>query len=346
MKPERLPIGRNLLFSFYACGTAVALAEGVVRATYQAPWYEQLYQEQASNLNVDYRTNAAGLRDRDDPGASKGVAERRILVLGDSFTFGAGVSDDAAVFPELLERRINEDPLPGVEKIQVLNGGLPGSLTQQWLELARGIGEQYQPDVVLVVFFLRDGTTTTSMGSFFEPVRDEIVARNQRSRLYRLSHLYRAIRDHKDRLLVADRYTREILDSYFGSGERTGEWGRAKQNLLALAQFAGERSAAFGLVIFPILVELDEDYPFEPVCDLLEAFAASNGIPVLSLLPAFRGQQAPELWVSGYDQHPNAKAHLIAANAILPFARTLLLSAESRSAPQPLREGRSRVPLR
>ena len=241
MNPERFPIVRNLLFAVYACGAAFALAEGFARATYRAPWYEQLYKEQHGNLK--YHTNAWGLRDRDDPGVSKGAAERRILFLGDSFTFGAGVKDDAAVFPELVERRINEHPLPGVGRIQVLNGGLPGSLTQQWLELARGIGESYQPDVVLTVFFLRDGTTTSSMGSFFGPVRAEIVARNKRSTLYRLSYLYRTIRDHKDRLLVGERYTREILDSYLGHGEQTAEWGRAKQNLLGLAQFALVRTS-------------------------------------------------------------------------------------------------------
>ena len=343
MKIRRFRFGRTLLFCAYACGAALALAEGVTRATYRAPWYQNLYEEQARNQTMEYRINGAGLRDRDDPWAAKGLADRRILVLGDSFTFGAGVTDDAAVFPELLERRINEAPPPEVDRIQVLNGGLPGSLTQQWLELVRRIGEQYQPDVVLVVFFLRDGTATTSMGSFFEPVRDEIVARNLGSKPYQWSYLYRKIRDHRDRLLVADRYTREILGSYFGNGERTAEWGRAKQNMLAIAQFARERSAAFGLVVFPILVELGENYPFESVCGLLEAFATSNGMPVLSLLPAFRGHNARDLWVSAYDQHPNARAHLIAANAMLPFARTLLFSAESEARHHPRRDDRSRV---
>jgi hypothetical protein len=42
------------------------------------------------------------------------------------------------------------------------------------------------------------------------------------------------------------------------------------------------------------------------------------------MLPDFQGQRGPELWVSTYDQHPNAQGHAIAARALLPFVRELL----------------------
>jgi hypothetical protein len=47
-------------------------------------------------------------------------------------------------------------------------------------------------------------------------------------------------------------------------------------------------------------------------------------IPTLSLLPAFTGKNGPDLWVSPYNQHPNAAGHKIAADGILPFLRKLL----------------------
>jgi lysophospholipase L1-like esterase len=347
LKLSPLRSWRGILFTVYALATGVALAEGVARATYRAPWYERLLEEQQRNLGVDYEavpgsairlrkernraidygTNAAGLRDHHDLATPKRSFDRRILVLGDSFAFGVGVRDEAAVFPRRLERLLNEQPVPGTERIEVLNGGLPGSLTKQWVDLTHTVGDRFQPDLVLAVFSLRDGTMTTSMGSFFEPVRDEIVARNQGSPLYRISYLYRALRDQGDRRLVADRYTAEMNKAYFGNADQTAEWERAQQNLVSIAQFAAARSAAFGLVIFPILVELDGGYPFEPICARIEAFAVSRGMAVLSLLPAFRGKSAADLWVSSYDQHPNEKAQEIAAHAIFPFARKLLLSA-------------------
>lgn len=334
---------RKPLSAAYALAAGLLLAEGIARATYRAPWYERLREEQERHLGIDYQVNEAGLRDHHDLKTPKRAVERRILVLGDSFAFGAGVGDEAAVFPRRLERLLNAQPVPGVERVEVLNGGLPGSLTQQWVELVRSIGDRFQPDVVLAVFFLRDGTTTTSMGSFFEPVRQQIVARNQASTLYRFSFLYRAFKDQGDRRLVSDRYTEEIQKAYLGEGQQTSEWERAQQNLLAIAEFAAGRSAAFGLVVFPILADLGRAYPFEAVCQRVESFAAGRGIAAMSLLPAFRGQNAAELWVSPYDQHPNERAHAIAAEAILPFARKLLLAAEV-GAPRTPREGRGSAP--
>jgi hypothetical protein len=65
-----------------------------------------------------------------------------------------------------------------------LNGGLPGSQTGDWVELLQRLGDSYQPDVIIIVFFLHDGTLTSSIGSFFGPIRDQIVSQNQASALY------------------------------------------------------------------------------------------------------------------------------------------------------------------
>jgi len=80
-----------------------------------------------------------------------------------------------------------------------------------------------------------------------------------------------------------------------------------------------------------MLVELAEKvYPFQDVCDALLHFAREEGIKVLDLLPAFRGRDGSELWVSALDQHPNALGHQLAADAMLPFVRALLADAESK----------------
>lgn len=63
MKIRRFRFGKTLLFCAYACGAASALAEGVTRATYRAPWYQNLYEEQARTQTIEYRINGAGLRD-------------------------------------------------------------------------------------------------------------------------------------------------------------------------------------------------------------------------------------------------------------------------------------------
>lgn len=47
-------------------------------------------------------------------------------------------------------------------------------------------------------------------------------------------------------------------------------------------------------------------------------------MPTHDLLPAFLGRDASRLWVSAWDQHPNAEAHAVAAQSLLPFVRGLL----------------------
>lgn len=300
-------------------------AEVWARIVYDAPWHERLTLEQRQSQQHVYRENELGLRDVDYP-SPKPVDHRRVLILGDSFTFGSGVFDDDRVFPEIIERRLNDSHRPpGVRRIDVLNGGIHGSLTKDWLRLFRRIEDHFQPDVVVSVFFLRDGTMTGSVPAFFDPIRKSIVARNRDSWLYRLSYVFRIVRDELDRRLISEAYTKEFHQAYFGEGAETAEWRRAQRHLLRLRDFAAERGAVSGLVVFPVLVDLRaDDYPFQRICDEVLRFASRHRIPSLDLLPAFRGRASPELWVSPVDQHPNAEGHRIAAEAILPFVVQLL----------------------
>ncbi len=299
-----------------------------LRLTRSEPWYDRLVSEQLQPPPIPYRRNANGLRDRNYE--AKGPGVRRILILGDSFTYGSGVADEDAVFPRLVERRLNRALRPGdaFDKVEVLNGGLPGSLTGAWVRLWNRVADDFAPDVVLIVFFLRDGTRTNTYGAFFGSIRREIVERNRQSRLYAYSYVYRAARDASDRWAIGDAYARVISDSYLGSDDDRKEWRQAQANLVWLRDAARNRGASVGLVVFPILMGLDDQYPFATVCDEIEEFARRQGIPCLSLLPAFIGQNGPDLWVSSFNQHPNARAHVLAAGAIAPFAEELLRAHE------------------
>lgn len=86
--------------------------------------------------------NTDGLR-----GAELGSqSERRVLVLGDSFVFGAGV-DVAAALPEQLE----ELAAGGAEFV---NAGTPGYGTARELAWLETYGEELQPDELLLCVFM------------------------------------------------------------------------------------------------------------------------------------------------------------------------------------------------
>jgi len=80
--------------------------------------------------------NADGMRDHPlaDP---KPDAQIRVLVLGDSSVFGAGV-DLEQTFTQRLELALNPPGTPSADRrIQLLNGGIPGYSTYQVLERLR-----------------------------------------------------------------------------------------------------------------------------------------------------------------------------------------------------------------
>ena len=313
--------GKYALLCISVC-VALALAEAGLRFVYRSPWYMQLLSEQGRGERLPYRLNSLGLRDRDYP-VAKPPGTRRVLLLGDSFTFGIGVLDDDSIMPALLEKR----PVNGKNQpVEILNGGIPGSLTKDWLSLLSRAYRAFHPDLIVAVFFLRDGTRTSSMGSFFDPIRNDIAQRNNASRLYRYSYVYRVYRDMRDRRFIGQHYANAIKASYRGGDAKPTEWDLAKHNLLEMREFAAARGVRFGLAVYPILTNLrkGEPYPFQDVCDTVDSFAQHNAIPVHDMLNDFRGAEASALWVSPFNQHPNAKGHRIAANALRPFILQLL----------------------
>jgi len=305
-------------------------AEGACRFLYTAPWYEGLLDDQVRrNPTQAVRRNSLGLRDI-DYASPKPPGVKRVLFLGDSFTFGSGVERDDAVFPELVEQRLAGALRAQGDDVEVLNAGVPGSLTDEWIQLLGRAGPVFQPDVVVAVFFLRDGTPLSSILDFFGAIRNGIVRRNRESALYRNSYLYRAFRDRIDHRQVSTDYARDMNLAYIGDEKQTREWAKAKENLKAIAAESQRMGARFGLVVFPVLADLDEDrYPFDHVCRLIAQFGHEQAWPTLDLLPAFLGRDATKLWVTPYNQHPNEQGHRIAADAIVPFVRALLARPEA-----------------
>jgi hypothetical protein len=142
------------------------------------------------------------------------------------------------------------------------------------------------------------------------------------------------VKDASDRRRIADDYTRVINRSYIGDTAETEEWREAQRNLRTLIELAREDSASVGLAIFPVLVELNDSYPFQAACDAIANFAGAEGIPVHDLLEGFRGENGPSLWAAPLDQHPNARGH---ANVSVTSNHIKLVSVSSVYVPESTR---------
>jgi len=120
-------------------------------------------------------TNAEGFRERRVPGA-KPAGVMRIVVLGDSFTQGYGVEEDEA-YPRVLERLLDaRDPK---RRYEVINLGVPGACTVDYVPNLRDVGLAYEPDLVLVGLMANDVQDLYSMRRYGGRILPQVLRQVQ-----------------------------------------------------------------------------------------------------------------------------------------------------------------------
>lgn len=104
----------------------------------------------STEFDVRYRTNSHRLRDPERP-LQKPDGVFRILVLGDSLTFGSGV-DDADTFARQLESKLNARRDGRLPRVEVINAACASWGTADHVVFLDHLGLQFEPDVVLMAF--------------------------------------------------------------------------------------------------------------------------------------------------------------------------------------------------
>jgi lysophospholipase L1-like esterase len=240
----------------------------------------------------------------------------RILGIGDSFTFGAGVRNEDT-FLSRLEAELNHGLAD--DRFEVVNAGVASYntadevtyLENRWMDLA--------PDVVLLVFVINDAYDDAVFGPLHRGYVEGMTRLVQSRQVYGSRFLAWAL----DRYWRAQmgRKTREIYLSQFTLDPMIEghNWEDSRRGFERARDVTRERGARLGIVIFPELHSLGDTYPFESLHDIARREAEALGIPVLDLLETFRGERAAQLWVHPTDHHPNERGHDIAATAIHEF---------------------------
>ncbi len=126
-------------------------------------------------FDVGIEINRDGLR---SPAYERPKREgvRRVLVFGDSFAEGWGVEGD-----EMLSARLQDCLSDSGEAAEVLNFGVAGYGTDQAYLLFQKLGQSYQPDLVVLLFYGNDlwnNASPRGIGAeqgykpYFRPARD------------------------------------------------------------------------------------------------------------------------------------------------------------------------------
>jgi hypothetical protein len=267
--------------------------------------------------HLPYEKNSKGLRDH-EYAYEKEEGVFRIVATGDSFTYGTGVPSMDDIFLKRLEKMLNADVESG-HRYEVINGAEPGYNTPEEYEWLRKEGVKYSPDVIVVIYFFNDATFMGTVTSLFRPIHEQ-AAEQSRGR----SVFYNYVKYRIMRSVISRKTTEEYRQAYFegkGGIKEAGLWGRCKESMLGIKALAEANDARLLFVLFPILTDLDEDYAFQDIHDIVMDYLVDSGIEAHSLLPAFveHDGTAESLWVNIINAHPNEKGHEIAAQSLYSY---------------------------
>ncbi len=258
------------------------------------------------------RNNSLGFREREIPPRSD---RYRIVVVGDSFTWGQGV-EERDRFSNLIEQALGP-------QYEVFNFGRPGNNMPEHLDvLTQALAAS--PDFVLLQLYINDFETAAMV----RPQPKPLLPPDWDRRMERSSILYDLLRNQwetvQERIGVTDSYA-----SYMARNLRDPDAPNARLAYGQLAEFfdrARRANVRAGSVLFPApdaLGPYGRDYPFGYLHDGVRRMCAGKQVPCLDLLPLYSTFADPRtLWVSPFDAHPNAMSHRHAADEIISRFRT------------------------
>lgn len=263
---------------------------------------------------VEMNVNAHGFRGP-EVSREKPAGVFRIACLGDSHTFGNGVEDDET-WPAHLQRRLAASAPR--RRIEVLNCGVNGYDTVQEEHWLREGVLAFEPDLVLLQFYVNDAALRAPDGSQ-QKVRDFVLDLTGPRR-------EDWVKDLRERSRFVDlvfdgMYRRRGLKVYSELRSRPyreegAGWLTVRDSLLRIRDLLAEREIDFGFVLYPFLVRRDGEMTSREAFRIVSRFATENGIATLDAEPAFDGLDLDGLRISMYDYHGNARAHELFAGAV------------------------------
>ena len=238
-------------------------------------------------------------------------AQRRILFIGDSCTFGLGVENNQT-FPAVIQ-----ECLPGV---QCVNAGVPGYTSFQgriWLEQ---LPANPPFDTVVITFGFNDDLRWDNMSDLRH---SELIAR-ERTQLLNQSRLLE---------LMSSLMARKAPKTAEAS-ERTRPRLNCKefeQQILEILEICRARGARPILVIWPYTLQVLENGAATAKQRALRRIAAREHVELVDLTTVFKGREGAALFIDSI--HAGPHGNRLVAETLLPHLRRGLPEAVQSARP-------------
>ncbi len=204
-----------------------------------------------NEFEFDYQHNSIGFRDIERT-FEKPAGTFRILALGDSFTYGAGVKIDET-YPSVLEKRLQSRTGSHPKKIEIIRAGISRAFPEVERKVLQTYGMKYHPDLIMVGFLPNDivDTLMAEEAVHVTPSGYLMSGTTQMSAFkewfYLHSHLWRLLRyklyDLKSKIAWKQKYS----DSAFTQKA----WNKIKEEYVLINEIAKENKMPFLLVYIP-----------------------------------------------------------------------------------------------
>ena len=301
----------------------------------------------SGEFNVRVRINSRGFRG--DEWCFESL--HRILILGDSFTFGYGVEEDDT-YSSVLERSLREENCGAT----VYNAGIPGYGTVQEYSLLTELYDIIRPQLVILAYTVGSDLRDT-IEFLFSPeqgleVRDGYLVKKSLPRGSRLgikaylqerSHLYVMLQRSKAILAMGgdDHLVPEPCDHFLARnpcGNSGAGWRETTRYLGQMAEYCSERGSIFMILAIPHPVQTDDDlwageidrvedasdaWSREATQDRLKDLASKIDCRFVDPLDRFRSWNDTSLYFT-IDRHINRNGHELIAEELLQSIKAII----------------------
>lgn len=240
----------------------------------------------------------------------------RLVVPGDSFTWGQGVYPVSERFTERIDRFLN--PSAEQSNIEVVNVGICGFNLPNHFKFLHFV-DAIKPDYVLYQWFINDMVLKPDYAQYKTAhlIKNRAVHTWfwQHSALYYLLQRGYGTMQRNDG--VKKSYTQYLIDSM--SDAESKQAVKARDLLGRLIDHHKKNNTDFGIVLFPSFYGPMDQYKLGFLHDQVLEVCAEKEIECLDLRSNYSGIEHMKLWANVFDPHPSALAHEIAADAIYDF---------------------------
>jgi len=300
-----------LLFSFFL---SFLILELYARVSVKAPPYlwqmdMKLGYKPASNVAGKYygfqvKTNSKGLRDYEYSYLKKdGIF--RVVVLGDSFTYGLGIKNLDDIYAKISERELKKRSY----NVEIINMGVGGFNTHQEVEWFKMEGAKYNPELVILGFTANDN----------EPVLVDIntsIWLKERG----LLGFKELLRRHIYLSTYFIESFRKLKAAYNFTG-RNNKLSNPRDYDVCIEKIKEFdlylKSCNIKLIVF-LLPKLDDfkDHKYIEIYNYVQTRLKMNDVACCDLFPYLKDYKEKELWVTPKDYHPNELCNRIFANVL------------------------------